>query len=276
MAARRLGRSLLPWAALVASLAVAGIALAATSHSNRIGPKNRIQPSGRKVHPAGKLTKLGNHPNGGALTRHGRYLLTLSAGRGINDIPIVRVRGPPPGPGGQKNVMPGMSRGGAMGPKRNPGYVAGLPASPHADETPPPHVPGQGGDVVHVFKYSSKTGRAKRRGVIDVPPPSSAPAYQDFPPQTATQSWPQELAISPDGKTLLVALNLGDAAAIIDTKTRGVRYVAVGHYPYGAAIDHHGHGFVTSETQGTVSEIDLAAGTVMRDIQVGPHLSHPE
>jgi phosphoesterase family protein/lactonase family protein with 7-bladed beta-propeller len=265
------------WASLCLILVLgAGLAFAAGSHTGRIGPKNRIQPNGRKVHPAGNLTKLGNHPNGGALTRNGRYLWTLSAGRGINDIRIVRVKGRHRGRVVQKIVMPGMSGGIAMDPRRNRVYVSGLPASPHADETPPPSVPGQGGDVIHVFKYRSKTGRAKRHGIIGVPPPSSAPAYQDFPPQTAKESWPQEIAISPNGRTLLVALNLADSAAIVNTKTKAVSYATVGHYPYGAAIDRKGHGYVTSETQGKVSEIDLASGNVIRDIQVGPHLSHPE
>ncbi len=250
--------------------------MASGFHTGRIGPKNRIQPNGRRVHPAGTLTKLGNHPNGGELTRNGRYLWTLSAGRGVNDIRIVRVKGPHTGRVVQKIVMPGMSGGIAMDPTRNRAYVSGLLASPHTDETPPPHVPGQAGDVLHVFRYSAKTGRAKRRGVIGVPPPASAPAYQDFPPQTGKESWPQEIAISPDGQTLLVALNLADSAAIVDTKTKAVSYAPVGHYPYGAAIDHQGHGYVTSETQGTVSEIDLASGNVTRDIKVGPHLSHPE
>jgi len=261
---------------VVAVLVATGIAFAAGLHSNRIGPKNRIQPNGRKVHPAGLLTKLGNHPNGGALTRNGRYLWTLSAGRGINDIRIVRVKGAHPGRVVQKIVMPGMSGGIAMDPTRNRVYISGLLASPHTDETPPPHVPGQGGDVIHVFKYQGRSGRAKRRGIIPVPPPPGTPAYQDFPPQTATESWPQDLAVSADGKTLLAALNLADAAAIIDTKTRAVTYTTVGHYPYGAAIDRHGHGFVTSETQGSVAEIDLASGNVIRNIQVGAHLSHPE
>ena len=37
-----------------------------------IGPKNHIQPSGRKLAPVGKLTPVGNHPGGGALTPNGR------------------------------------------------------------------------------------------------------------------------------------------------------------------------------------------------------------
>jgi hypothetical protein len=129
-----------PWAGLLAILAFTGVALAASSlHTGRIGPKNRIQPNGRRVVPAGQLTKLGNHPDNGVLTRDGRFLWTLSAGRGINDIRIVRVTGPHSGRVIQKIVMPGMSGGIAMDPKHNRAYVSGLPASPHTNEKPPPH-----------------------------------------------------------------------------------------------------------------------------------------
>ena len=61
-------------------------------------------------------------------------------------------------------------------------------------------------------------------------------------------SWPRDLAVSPDGKTLLAALNLADHAAVIDTASRQVRYVKTGSYPYGAAITRDGkHGLVSNE-----------------------------
>ena len=120
--------------------------------------------------------------------------------------------------------------------------------------------------MIHVLRYDPKTGVATRAGIIPVPPPSDAPALQDFPPSAAAhRSWPRDIAVSPDGRTLLVALNLADAAAIIDTTTGNVRYVSVGHYPYGAGITTDGrYGLVTSETQGTVSVIDLAAAKVVK------------
>jgi DNA-binding beta-propeller fold protein YncE len=264
----------------IAVLGAAAIAVAATSKRGSngvIGPKNRIQPNGRKVVPAGKLTKLGNHPYGGALTPNGKYLWTLSAGRGINDIRIVAATGPKKGKVVQKLVMPGLSGGIVFDPKKDIAYVSGLRASPHTDETPPASVPGQQGDVIQIVKYSAKTGKASYNGLIPVPAPSDAPPYQEFPPQaTETEAWPQELALSPDGKTLLAALNLSDAAAVVNTKTKSVQYVNTGHYPYGAVIDRAGHGFVTSETQGTVSEINLANATKIKDIQAGAHLSHIE
>ena len=265
-------------AVAAATLAVGGAAIAASAPSGRIGPQNRIQPNGRKLHPAGKLTRLGNAPAGGALTRNGRFLWTLSAGRGVNDIRIVAVSGPRRGKVVQRVLMPGLSGGIAMDPRRNIAYVSGLADSTHADEQVPTSIPGRGGDVIQVLRYKGRTGKASRKGTIPVPPPPTAPPYQQFPPNaSATLSWPRDLALSPDGHTLLAALNLADAAAVIDTRTGSVRYVTVGHYPYGAAITRDGRfGLVTSETEGTVSVIDIADASVVGRVQVGPHLSHPE
>ena len=114
--------------------------------------------------------------------------------------------------------------------------------------------------------------------MIEVPAPDDTPPPQDFPPtRTDRVSWPRDLAISPDGKTLLAALNLAHSAAIIDTESKAVEYVKTGRYPYGAAITRDGQmGLVSNEADGTVSVIDLASATEEKEITVGPHLSHPE
>src|SRR3954454_7931952 len=76
--------------AAAAALAAAAISIAQTgAPPGRIGPGTKIQPSGRLLTPVGKLTALGNHPGGGALTPNGRFLWALDAGRGRNDIQIV-------------------------------------------------------------------------------------------------------------------------------------------------------------------------------------------
>jgi phosphoesterase family protein len=313
-------------ALLLAAIGCGAIALGQGSKENgRIGPSNSIQPNGRKVEPAGKLTKLGNHPGGGALTTNGRFLWTLSAGRSRNEIRIVQVeptrkckrprrprkvrrsagrrararfrrrlrryrrsargyrrcrrqRAAQVGRVVQTISMPGLSGGIAMAPDGRTAYVSGLPNAPRKDLSAPPDVPGREGDVIHVLTYDASKGRAQRAGLIPVPPPSDAPAPQDFPPTSSTKrSWPRDLAISPDGHTLLAALNLADNAAIVDTRSKAVRYVPVGHYPYGAAITGDGKlGLVSNETPGTVSVIDLGSGRRVKDIQVGPRLSHPE
>jgi hypothetical protein len=271
--------SLVALAALLAAGAAAVIA--AKPPPGRIGPDNRIQPSGRKLNPVGKLTSLGNLPTGGALTVDGRFAWTLSAGRGANDVRIVRVLAKRRGRVGrviQKIPMPGVSGGIAMAPDGRTAYVSGTPEGTKASNQVADDVPGQQGDVIHVFKLDRHTGRATRDGVIDVPPPGGTPPPQNFPPtNTDAQSWPQDLAISPDGTTLIAALDLANAAAIIDTGTRAVSYTQTGRYPYGAAITPDGTlGLISNQTDATVSVIDLASGNDVKDITVGPHLSHPE
>ena len=274
-------RWLLPATALLAGIAAAA-AIAGDALPGVIGPDTRVQPSGRKLNPVGKLTELGNLPTGGALTTDGRFAWTLSAGRGRNDIRIVRVRSPRhPARVGQvvqTIIMPGLSGGIAMAPDGQAAYVSGAPEGDGPSNSVGDGVPGQDGDVVHVFTVDKKTGHAERDGVIDVPPPDGTPPPQSFPPtNTDPQSWPRDLAISPDGSTLLAALNLANKAAIVDTASRDVSYAATGRYPYGAAITPDGKlGLVSNETDATVSAIDMDTGEKVIDITVGPHLSHPE
>src|SRR3954469_6631023 len=287
-------RLFLVTAALCLTL-VAG-AFAATA-PNAVGPASRIQPSGRQLAPYGRLGALGNHPGGAALTNDGRFLWALDAGRGVNDIRIMdvapelgcrttgkrlkrcqkRQRRQP-----QRLIqtipMPGVSGGIAMARDGRTAYVSGIADSEHADEKVSGGTPGLEGDVVHVFTISRKSGQARRAGLIPVPPPANTPGPQNFPPTSLTPlSYPRDLAVSRDGRTLVVALNLADSAAIVDTRTRSVTYVKTGSYPYGAAITRDGKSaLVSNEADGTVSVIDLASKRKIDDIQVGAHLSHPE
>jgi hypothetical protein len=74
-----------------------------------------------------------------------------------------------------------------------------------------------------------------------------------------------------------VALGLADSAAVIDTHTKAVRYVDTGSHPFGAAVLPGGKtGLVSNRGPGTVSVINLANATKVKDIQAGPHLSQPE
>jgi DNA-binding beta-propeller fold protein YncE len=293
---------------LLLALFGAGVAYAAGQGSvGVIGPSTGIQPTGRHLEPEGRLTPLGNLPTGGALTTNGRFLWALSTGRGPNDVRIVQVAkvpckgkkkakkgsaaeskqsgskkcnrraGKKVGRVVQTIPFPGLSGGVAMSPDGRTAYVSGLADSSHSAEKVDPSTPGLQGDVIHVLHYDPKSGLATRAGVISVPPPSDAPAAQDFPPSSSKISWPRDIAVSPDGRTLVVALNLADSAALIDTTNGSVRYVKVGHYPYGAGITSDGrYGLVTSETQGTVDVIDLSAAKVVKTISVAPPLSHPE
>ena len=81
-----------------------------------------------------------------------------------------------------------------------------------------------------------------------------------------------------DGKTLLAALNLANAAAIVDTRDAArcatSRPAATPTAPRSRATASSA--WSPTRRDGTVSVIDLAAGEKVKDITVGPHLSHPE
>ena len=259
--------------ALVAALALAAGAVALVATTGRLARHQTV--FGRVLRPHAALVRLGHFPTGGALTPDGRFYWTVSTGRALNDIRIVSLAGAHPRVI-QVLPLPGASGGIAMDPAHNLAYVSGVPDSTNLDEQRP-GLPGREGDVIHVFSYTA-SGRATETGTIPVPPPATATAPQAFPPVSGPmESWPDRLAISRDGSTLLVPLNLGDAAAVVDTGTHAVRYVPTGHYPYGGAILPGGHvGLVSNETDGTVSVVDLQSATKVKDIQVGAHLSHPE
>src|SRR3954466_8918536 len=268
-----MSRRVLLWLVVLAGIA-AEVAVAQQGDDGVVGPGRRLLGNGRLLTPYGKTAPLGNFPTGGRVTPNGRFLWTVSTGRGLNDVRIVSVR---TGKVLQTLPLPGASGGIAMDPKRPLVCVSGVHDSKHELEKSPPGTPGINGDVVHVFSYSTRFGAAKFEKVIPVPPPSDAPAAQNFPPATDKLAWPDRLAVSPDGSRLLVPLNLADAAAIVDTGSGAVRYVDTGDYPYGAAILPDGKtGLVSNETPGTVSVVDLDAAKKTKDIQVGAHLSHPE
>ncbi len=263
---------------IVISAAGAGIAVGqAGREDGRIGPEKKVTANGRRLEPFGTLVKLGNFPTGGAVTPNGRYYWTVSTGRGENDVRIVSVR---TGRVTQTLRLPGASGGIAMDPSAAKVYVSGVSDSVGRTlQETPKGTAGREGDVIHVFSYDAGTGSARSDGIIRVPPPATAQSPQSFPPVNLGQrlAWPDRLAIAPDGKRLLVPLNLADAAAIVDVDSKRVRYVPTGNYPYGAAILAGGEtGLVSNETPGTVSVIDLDKGTKVKDIQVGPPLSHPE
>ena len=262
-------------------LAVAGsssLAAAPVASARIPNPATGLLPDGRQLTPQGTQVALGNFPTGGAVTADGRFLWTVSAGFGSNDVRIVDT--------GRRRVLqiivvPGASGGIALDSRHRRAYVSGLANSRWQPSKN--NLPGAAGNVVLVYRWSASSGRAHLLRVIPVPPPSGAPIVQAFPPPRpglagTVSSWPQKLAVSPDGTRLLVPLNLADRAAVIDLNLSDqVRYVPTGSYPFGAAILPGGRiGLVTNEASGTLSVVDLRRGVKIKDVTVAPPLSHPE
>src|SRR3954447_21536181 len=259
--------------ALSVTAAAAIPALGADDNEGRIGPSLRILNNGRHLTPYGRLVNVGNIPPGGPLPPDGRFYWTVSAGSGFNDVRIVSVKSAKVV---QTIPLPGASGGVVIDRKGKRAYVSGLANSTNL-ETSRPSLPGGTGDVIHVFRLA-KSGRATETGQLPVPAPADAEPPNDFPlPSTKKIGYPEYLDISPNGKTLVVPLNLANRAAIVDVKSKAVRYATVGRYPYAAAVLPDGRrALVSNETTGTVSVVDLATAKVTKTISAGGHLSHPE
>jgi hypothetical protein len=133
---------------LAAAAISAGVVIAATDpkEEGRLSTSKLLLGSGRDLNPAGKMTQLGNFPAGGALTTNGRFVWTLSAGRGKNDIRIVRVearrkRRRRIGRVVQTIPMPGVNGGIAMAPDGRTAYVSGTPEPSTEYDQPPEDTP---------------------------------------------------------------------------------------------------------------------------------------
>ena len=263
---------------LVALVGFAGVAIAAQSGgSGRVGPALHTTGNGRLLLAPGRFVTLGQFPTGGALTADGRFYWTVSAGEAPNHVRIVNVALKYPRVI-QTLPLPGASGGIAIDGKRGLAYVSGVADSSDTDQMRP-HLRGRAGDVIHVFRYNHRTGWATEAGTIAVPPPTFAPVPQSFPPKkSGRQSWPDRLAVSPNGRTLLVPLNLADAAAVVEppTRTRSATWASAA-VPMWAAILRRraGPGWFRTRTS-TVSVIALSRRGRSRTFRSPANLSPPQ
>ncbi len=230
-------------------LALSALAAVALAQDENAGPNERILPSGRSLRPQGRIVMLGTFPLGGAVTPDGRYAWSISVLRRDRRLRIVSVDR---GTTVQTLQVDNATGGVAMDAKRRRAYVATS-------------------DGVRALTWSAATGRARQVGFYAIPRPPGHPGDNPRRPAYAGR-----LALAPNGRTLLVPLNLADTAAIVDVDTHRVAYVPAGSHPYGAAILRNGRiGLVSNEGSGTVTAISLRAGRRIGDIQIGANRSHP-
>jgi DNA-binding beta-propeller fold protein YncE len=250
--------------AAVLATAAATAALGDSSVTGgEINAAHLLTANGRQLVPAGRLSVVGNFPTGGALTLDGRFYWAVDSGLGHNDVKVIDVA---TGAIVQSLPLPGAYGGIAFSPDGRTAYVSGEPKGDIAAEGP---TKGDAGDVIHVFSVDLATGRGSEQDPIALPKPSSG------------LDWPVGLAVSPDGRQLVVALNQQAEAAVVDLASRHARVVGTGDYPTGVAITRDGrHALVTCEQSGTVDVIDLATATRTKQIPLGGALgntlAHPE
>ncbi|MDE0855875.1 MAG: hypothetical protein OSA97_15785, partial [Nevskia sp.] len=204
---------------------------------------------GRTLTPFGRMTSVGNLPTGGALTPDGRFYWSLSAGDGRNDVRIVDVAS---GAVVQILPMPGTYGQMAFSPDGATAYVSGEPNS-SAWKPAGPTMADSGG-AIHVFKVDPLSGMAAEQAPITL--------------AAGASGFPTGIGVSPDGKTLVVALYHANKAAIIDTASgKESTELAVGNYPFAARFERSGKfAYVGNAEDGTLSKIDVAAAKVVSTI----------
>ena len=272
----------------VAALATAVVlaTTAAAVAAGVVGPSTRMMPDGRLLQPDGRMTQVGDFPAGGALSPDGRYFWSVDSGYGHDDVSVVSVA---TGRVTQVLPLPGAYGGIAFAPDGTHAYVSGEPQGviPAAGSTK-----ADSGDAIHVFSIDRATGRAREQNPIVLPATSGGTAQGEAanpasfllqPPGPGPSSglgWPIGMAVTPDGRTLVVALNQADQVAIVNLATAATALVKVGRYPYGVAADST-TAWVSNEYDGTVSVIDLATRSVTLTVKglggpLGDQNAHPE
>ena len=263
--------------ALVYAAVVAGVA-AAVAPTGQIGPALGITANGHALHPVGRVTTVGNFPTGSALTPDGRFLWVADCGHGKDNVNVVDVAS------GQVVAvlpLPGCYGGIAITPDGRHAYVGGIPINSGTPTVDGP-TKGNQGDVIHVFDVAAD-GRGVEREPLQLPATSGGSGRMNsLPPVSGVGSaYPEGLAVSPDGRRLVVALNQADKAVVVDLPTLQQALVTTGRYPDGVVFDHHGRAYVSNEYDGTLTVIDAAKATAVGTIaglggQLGDQNSHPE
>ena len=148
---------------VIVVLGLAGVAVASTLTTGEVGPSLRLTANGRLLHPAGRLTTVGNFPTGSAVAAGGHALWVTDCGHGEDDVKVVNLSS---GKVIQTLPLPGCYGGVTLAPDGGTAYVGGLPKGSSPTEGP---TKGDQGDVVHVFTVNPRTGTGTERSPIGLP-----------------------------------------------------------------------------------------------------------
>ena len=258
-------------------LSLSGVAIAAKFGTGEIGPSLSLTANGHLLHPAGRVTTVGNFPTGSAVLPGGHFIWVVDCGHGEDDAKVIDVAS---GKVIQTLPLPGCYGGVAFAPDGRHAYVSGTPIGGEPTEGP---TKGNQGDVIHIFSVDPTTGLGTEQTPLALPATSGGSGRTNSLPPAAGvgTAQPEGIAVSPNGRYLVVALNAADDAVVVDLRTMAQTVVSVGQYPEGVAFDPHGRAYVSNEYSGTLSVIDPAAARVTGTISglggsLGDLASHPE
>ncbi|MEU6554902.1 bifunctional YncE family protein/alkaline phosphatase family protein [Streptomyces sp. NPDC046915] len=215
-----------------------------------VGPRKdgtAITPVGYRVTPAGHQTRLGSLPLNAVLHPDGRHLLVTNNGQGVQSLQLVDTR--------TNRVVQTRSY-----PSPESLYI-GLAWSPDGRTA---YASAAGNSKIRVLSFAG--GRLTERDPVKLPTKS--------PEGKALTLFPAGLAVTPDGKRLVVADQLGDAVTVADTVGGRVRTVAAGHRPVWVTLGKDGRtAYVSNQGADTVDVFDVAGPSPRRTgrIKVGLH-----
>jgi YVTN family beta-propeller protein len=236
--------------AIASCTVLVGAAAAANLGPQHAGPKangTAVIPIGYRVTPAGAQSHLGDLPLTVKAFPDGKATLVVNAGQGVQSLQVVD-----PASG---NVSQSIEF------KSPEALFVGAAFSPDGTKA---YVSAGGNDKIRRFNVAGD----RITETAAIPLPTKNPAG------TNINLYPAELAVTPDGKRLVVADQLADAATVVDLATLATQTVAVEHAPYGVALSPDGGtAYVTNQGGASVSVLDLtgAQPTVKASIAVGTH-----
>lgn len=242
-------------ARLAARLAAVLVAAAATACSGKSSPDaavvdradfNRVGtlPTGRLLDPAAQTRPINPLTLTMIAAPQHRYVLVQS-GYGAQGIQVIDSLGAVQQTIDEKAAFVG----GAFSPDSSTLYVSG-------------------GDRDMVYVYKWRDGLATRSDSIVLQRHDSANAHGS--------RYPAGLGVSPDGRRLYVAENLGDSLAVVDLSSRRVvQRVPTGAYPYGVVVTPRGTVLVSVWSASHVLAFASSASGVSRSPARWSSARHP-
>jgi YVTN family beta-propeller protein len=225
-------------------LLAAGCRGASTPGAGAPGERERL-PTGRYLDPAVHSTKLAaSFPLGIALSANGTRAAILFSGYLTQGVQLIdRTTGAT-----QTLVQPAAFIGVAITPDGRTVYASG------GNE-----------DAIYRYDWTGPTATLRDRIVL-------AERAKD----AGGTRYPAGVALSPDGRWLYAAENLGDSLAVIDlANARVVARYAAGRYPYGVVVSRAGDVYVSAWGASTVTAFTPAADGALRQRAIFNGGRHP-
>ncbi len=204
-------------------------------------------PTGVRLDPAGTSIDLGSMPVNLVIAPGGQKAVVVLSGWREQGIQVVDLK--------TRKVTQTLVQDGAF-------YGAAFSPDGH-------HLYVSGGNTDLLFVYAWKDGAATLQSKFVLATARSA--------ENTGTSYPAGVAVSPNGKYVYVAENVGDHLAVVDAATgEVVQRFATDHYPYGIALSHEGAVFVSAWGGTTLSQFSVLSDDKLAHvgrIEVGRHPS---